>query len=108
MTKKRFFVAGSLFAAACALAGGLLFPNIVLGGGAVVGPVPPPPLPPNIVPLTDVEQIGKYMLYESTLSNPQGYAFATSHVPGTGFTGPSSEINAYGCDTPGVVPGRVG
>src|SRR3954451_20896948 len=108
MTKKRFFVAGSLFAAACALAGGILFPNIVLGGGAVVGPVPPPPLPPNIVPLTPVEQLGKSMLYASTLSSPSGYACPSCHVPETGFIGPSSEINALGCDSPGVIPGRVG
>jgi cytochrome c peroxidase len=109
MRRKRFFIAGSLFTAACALAGGtLLFPNIVSGGGAVVGPVPPPPLPPNIVSLTPVEQLGKFMLYDSTLSNPKGYACASCHIPETGFTGPSSEINALGCDTPGVVPGRVG
>jgi cytochrome c peroxidase len=105
----RINVVGSLVTAACALAGGiLLFPNIVLGGGAVVGPVPPPPLPPNIVRLTPQEQLGKFMLYDSTLSNPVGYACASCHVPETGFTGPNSEINALGCDTPGVVPGRVG
>jgi cytochrome c peroxidase len=78
------------------------------GGVAVVGQVPPPPLPPYIVPLTPVGQLGKYLLHEHTLSDPVGYACFTCHVPAKGFTGPSSEINALGGPMPGVVPGRFG
>ena len=84
----------------------LLVPGI--GLGQVGGPVSPPPLPPNVVPLTPVEQIGKFMLYDHTLSNPSGYACATCHIKSTGFTGPSSEINEFGGPMPGVVPGRSG
>ena len=72
------------------------------------GPLPQPPLPPNIVPLTPVEQLGKFMVFDATLSNPPGQSCAACHTPETGFVGPSSRINAIGCDTPGVIPGRVG
>ncbi len=72
------------------------------------GPLPPPPLPPNIVPLTPVEQLGKFMVFDVTLSNPPGQSCAACHTPETGFVGPSSRINAIGCDTPGVIPDRVG
>jgi len=72
------------------------------------GPLPQPPLPPNIVPLTPVEQLGKFMVFDTTLSNPPGQSCAACHTPETGFVGPSSRINAIGCDTPGIIPGRVG
>ena len=62
------------------------------------GPLPPPPLPPNIVPLTPVEQLGKFMVFDTTLSNPIGQSCAACHTPETGFVGPSSRINAIGCD----------
>src|ERR1700757_3690382 len=70
------------------------------------GPLPPPPLPSDIVQLTPVEKLGKLMLYDNTLSNPAGYSCATCHTPETGFTGPNSEINAFSGPQPGVVPGR--
>jgi cytochrome c peroxidase len=82
----------------------LLFPKP--SSGQIFGPVPPPKQPPNIVPLTPVEQLGKDILYDHTLSDPPGYACFTCHVPETGFTGPSSEINAFSGEMPGVVPGR--
>jgi hypothetical protein len=37
---------------------------------ALAGPLPPPVMPPNEIKLTPVEQLGKYMLYDHTLSNP--------------------------------------
>jgi Di-haem cytochrome c peroxidase len=70
------------------------------------GLLPAPRMPRDIIPLTPVEKLGKLMLYDSTLSNPQGYACATCHVLETGFTGPNSEINAFSGPQPGVVPGR--
>ena len=104
MRMQRVF-SGPLVTIACAFAGGiLLFPGP--GSGQVVGPVPPPVQPPNIVPLTPVEQLGKDILFDHTLSDPVGYACFTCHVPETGFTGPSSEINAFGGPMPGVVPSR--
>src|SRR5258707_4882620 len=99
--------AAALITVSSAFVGGVLLPNI--GQGEVlVGPVPPPPIPPNVTPLTPVEQLGKFMLYDSTLSNPPGYACASCHIRETGFTGPHSEINESGGPMPGVVPGRFG
>jgi cytochrome c peroxidase len=46
------------------------------------------------------------MLYDSTLSNPPGYACGTCHVAETGYTGPNSEINAFSGPQPGIVPSR--
>ena len=63
-------------------------------------------MPPNIITLEPVEQLGKDMLYDITLSNPSGYACATCHVPEAGFTGPSSIVNLISGTMPGVVPGR--
>jgi cytochrome c peroxidase len=73
---------------------------------AVAGPLPPPVIPRNEIKLTPVEQLGKFMLYDHTLSNPPGYACATCHVPEAGFTGPDSSVNLFGGPQPGVVPGR--
>src|ERR1700740_3173884 len=104
MRSKRVF-AGPLVTIACAFAGGiLLFPSI--GSGQIFGPVPPPVKTPNVVPLTPAEQLGKDILFDHTLSDPPGYACFTCHIPETGFTGPSSEINAFSGEMPGVVPGR--
>jgi cytochrome c peroxidase len=75
---------------------------------AIAGPLPPPVMPPNEIKLTPVEQLGKFMLYDHTLSNPPGYACATCHIPETGFTGPNSAVNGFGVPQPGVVPGRFG
>ena len=70
------------------------------------GPLPAPSPPEDTIQLTPVEKLGKLMLYDSTLSNPAGYACATCHVAETGYTGPNSEINAFSGPQPGVVPGR--
>src|SRR5258708_4544338 len=89
-----------------AFAGGiLLFPSP--SSGQVFGPLPPPEQPANIVPLTPVEQLGKDIFFDHTLSDPPGYACATCHVPETGFASTSvSEVNAILGIMPGVVPGR--
>jgi cytochrome c peroxidase len=75
---------------------------------AIAGPLPPPVMPPNEIQLTPVEQLGKFMLFDHTLSNPAGYACATCHVPESGFTGPDSAVNLFGGPQPGIVPGRFG
>ena len=60
------------------------------------------------VPLTPIEQLGKNIFFDQTLSNPAGYSCASCHSPSAGFTGPNSSINlAYG-PMPGVVSGRTG
>jgi cytochrome c peroxidase len=69
------------------------------------GPLPPPLPSRDTIQLTPVEKLGKLILYDSTLSNPPGYACATCHVTETGYTGPNSEINAFSGSQPGVVPG---
>jgi cytochrome c peroxidase len=84
----------------------LLFPRP--SSGQIFGPIPPPVQPPNLVPLTPVEQLGKDIAFDHTLSDPPGYACFTCHTPQTGFTGPISEINAFMGPYPGVVPGRFG
>ena len=71
-------------------------------------PLHAPGRTPNVVPLTPVEQLGKDIFFDSTLSNPHGYSCATCHVPQTGFTGPSSLVNEFSGPVPGVIPGRFG
>jgi cytochrome c peroxidase len=71
--------------------------------------LPPPPLqPPNIFPLTVIEQLGKDIFFDAALSNPPGLSCASCHLPAAGLTGESSQINAATGEMPGAVPGRVG
>ena len=71
------------------------------------GPLPPVPTPPNVITLEPVEQLGKDMLYDNTMSNPTGYACAQCHAPTAGYTsGLESIINLAAGVPPGVVPGR--
>jgi cytochrome c peroxidase len=85
--------------------GMLLFPST--SSGQFFGPLPAPTQPPNIVALTPLEQLGKDIVFDSTLSNPTGYSCFTCHVPETGFASTSvSEVNAFSGIMPGVVPGR--
>jgi cytochrome c peroxidase len=108
MRKQRIF-AGALLTIACTFAGGnLLFPSPSLGQVPGVLLLPPPTMPPDFVALTPEQKLGKFMLYDTTLSNPKGYACATCHIPETGFTGPSSLVNELWGPQPGVVLGRIG
>jgi len=74
----------------------------------VLTPFPAQPQPPNTVPLTAEQQLGKDIFFDSTLSDPAGYACASCHVPQTGFTAPSSAVNILAGPVSGVVAGRVG
>jgi cytochrome c peroxidase len=75
----------------------------------VAGPLPHVPTPPNVIALEPIEQLGKDMLYDNTMSDPSGYACAQCHSPTTGLsTGLSSIVNLRGGPQPGVVPGRFG
>ena len=71
-------------------------------------PLAAPDQPPNLVPLSPGEQLGKDIFYDDALSDPPGYSCATCHNPQTGFTGPSSAVNRIAGPVPGVVPGRFG
>jgi len=58
------------------------------------GPLPAPSPPADNIQLTPVEKLGKFMLYDDTMSNPSGYACAQCHAPSTGLTsGLSSIVN---------------
>ena len=83
------------------------------GPGAVAAasdlkPLPAPVQPPDVVPLSAGEKLGKDIFYDDTLSDPAGYSCATCHNPQTGFTGPSSPVNLAAGPVPGVIPGRFG
>jgi cytochrome c peroxidase len=104
--KKRRVICVALLGLAGAVAGVVLMLYGYARADVLGGPLPAPRLPRDIIQLTPVEELGKLILYDSTLSNPPGYSCATCHVPETGFTGPNSEVNAFSGPQPGVVPGR--
>jgi uncharacterized repeat protein (TIGR03803 family) len=60
------------------------------------------------VPLTPVEQLGRNIFFDSTLSNPPGVSCASCHSPAAGFTGPSSDINRLAGPVPGAIADRSG
>ncbi len=86
---------------------GMVLPEESAQAQAVGGPLPPVPTPPDVVKLEPVEKLGKYMLYDDTMSNPPGYACATCHAPSAGLaSGLESIVNLAAGEQPGVVPGR--
>jgi cytochrome c peroxidase len=104
--RKRQVLCGALLGLAGALVCLMLLLYDYARADVLGGPLPAPSPPRDSVQLTPVEKLGKLMLYDTTLSNPPGYACATCHVAETGQTGPNSEINAFSGPQPGVVPGR--
>lgn len=58
--------------------------------------------------LSPKELLGKKLFFDERLSMPRGQACASCHDPETGFTSPSSEINAAGAVIPGAVEERTG
>ena len=113
---RRCLIAGALIAGACSIACVPLFiPNSSSGQEQQTGGVtpslalPPAPVqPPNVVPLSTAEQLGKGIFFDKTLSNPIGLSCATCHLPSAGVTGESSAVNKAAGPMPGVVPGRFG
>ncbi len=59
-------------------------------------------------PLTPIENLGKFLLFDTELSTPHGQDCAACHAPEAGYTGPDSEINATIAAYPGVVATRSG
>ena len=49
-------------------------------------PLPPVPQPPNLIALAPIEQLGKNIIFDNTLSFPSGYACFQCHAPTTGGT----------------------
>src|SRR4051794_35403365 len=71
--------------------------------GVVAGPLPPVPMPPDDVVLEPVEKLGKFLMYDNTLSDPAGYSCVQCHARTTGFTtGLSSIVNEMAGPQPGV------
>lgn len=83
-------------------------PAQAIYAATILKPLPAPVQTPNAVKLTVAEQLGKDIFFDHTLSNPEGYACATCHIPQAGFTGPSSLVNQLAGPVPGVIAGRFG
>lgn len=58
--------------------------------------------------LSPKEELGKKLFFDKNLSMPRTQACASCHDPGTGFTSPSSTINAGPAIVPGAVADRAG
>src|SRR5659263_359605 len=58
--------------------------------------------------LTEQEQLGKNLFFDTNLSTPPGQACAACHGPEVGYTGPDSDINTHGAVYEGAVKGRFG
>jgi len=62
----------------------------------------------QLMAITPLEELGKNLFFDNTLSSPPGQACAACHAPSVGFTGPVSEINTGGSVYPGAIPTRFG
>lgn len=58
--------------------------------------------------LTDMEELGKSIFFDENLSINQNQSCASCHGPEAGWTGPISDINAYGAVYEGSIAGRFG
>lgn len=58
--------------------------------------------------LTEQEELGKNLFFDTNLSDPPGQACAACHGPNVGYTGPDQAINAAGAVYEGAVAGRFG
>jgi cytochrome c peroxidase len=58
--------------------------------------------------LTQKEELGKYLFFDTDLSDPPGQSCAACHGPEVGYTGPNQAISAGGAVYEGAVPGRFG
>jgi cytochrome c peroxidase len=90
-----------------ALAGVALVPQNSAHAQGVGGPLPKVPKPPNIVLLNPMEQLGKDLIFDATMSDPPGYACVQCHAYTTGYsTGLDPIVNLIDGVPPGVVPGH--
>ena len=58
--------------------------------------------------LTQQEELGKFLFFDTNLSDPVGQSCAACHGPEVGYTGPNQAISAGGAVYEGAVPGRFG
>jgi len=62
----------------------------------------------NGSPLSPVEQLGKSIFFDESLSINENQSCASCHGPEVGFTGPLSGTNAHGAVYEGSIPGEFG
>jgi cytochrome c peroxidase len=74
----------------------------------MAGPSTGPSLTATDQDLSPIEQLGKYLLFDTELSTPHGQDCAACHAPQVGYTGPDPAINAGGAVYPGAVHTRFG
>lgn len=58
--------------------------------------------------LSDMEELGKKLFFDTNLSTPPGQACAFCHGPAVGFTGPDAGVNKEGTVYPGALSPRFG
>lgn len=58
--------------------------------------------------LSEMEELGKKLFFDSNLSTPPGQSCAFCHGPAVGFTGPDAGINNGGSVYPGALSPRFG
>lgn len=69
---------------------------------------PAAPKPLATVSLSPAEQLGRSLFFDPRLSEPAGQACASCHGPESGWSGPSSALNAHGAVYEGAALGRFG
>jgi len=79
----------------------LLVVTLIFAGAVVAGAA-------KTQDLTPVEELGKFLLFDTELSTPHGQDCAACHAPEVGYTGPDPAINAAGAVYPGAVHSRFG
>ena len=62
----------------------------------------------SAVSLTQQEQLGRHLFFDTNLSTPAGQSCAVCHGPDVGWTGPDEDINEAGAVYEGAVLGRFG
>jgi len=60
------------------------------------------------IALSDKEQLGKSIFFDTNLSINMNQSCASCHDPEWGWTGPDSDVNAGGSVYEGSIPGRFG
>lgn len=58
--------------------------------------------------LSSLEQLGKALFFDTSLSDPPGQSCASCHAPQAGWSGPDSKVNATLAVYEGAVHGRFG
>jgi cytochrome c peroxidase len=70
--------------------------------------IPRPVQAQKAAALTPIEQLGKALFFDRTLSKNSNQSCATCHDPSVGYTGPDAQVNAHGAVYPGSDPSKFG